>query len=104
MNPFAKGVGITAMALPPKQGGVITALNNNVRDEPMEDEATETPEHENSEAADVQITPESVNYRDEQQVCSNCQYMEASGECQALKMIVDPGAGCNLFKQGQGEM
>jgi hypothetical protein len=88
------------MALPPKAGGVITALNNNVRtQEPMEDESMETPEYEDAEAAAVTITPESVCYRDEQQVCSTCQYMEESGECQPLKMIVAPGAGCNLHKE-----
>lgn len=77
--------------LPPKAG---------MTEEPMEDEMEETPEHEEEEYEAVAITPEAVCYRDEQQICGNCMYMEASGECQPLKMTVEPGAGCNLFKQG----
>ncbi|NBW07815.1 MAG: hypothetical protein EBR82_07290 [Caulobacteraceae bacterium] len=98
MSAFPNNLGM-AMALPPKAGGVITALNNNVRVGGMEDEMSETPEHESEEAAAVTITPEAVCYRDGQQVCSTCQYLEESGECQPLKIIVDPGGGCNLHKE-----
>lgn len=82
--------GITA--LPPKAGMA----------EPMEIESEETPMHEEMEAAAVDISPESVCYRDETQKCGNCAYMEASGECQPLKMTVDAEAGCNLFKGMEG--
>lgn len=82
--------GITA--LPPKAG----------RAEPMEIEAEETPMHDEMESAAVDISPESVCYRDETQKCGNCAYMEASGECQALKMTVEAEAGCNLFKGMEG--
>lgn len=69
-------------------------------EEALEIESEETPLHEDMEAAAVQITPEAVCYRGANEVCGNCKYMEASGECQALKMQVEPGAGCNLFAEG----
>lgn len=93
MNLAARGLGM-AMALPPQIGMAAQ--------ESMENEAMETPEYENMEAAAVQITPEAVCYRDGQQVCSTCQYMEESGECQPLKIVVDPGGGCNLHKERLG--
>lgn len=68
----------------------------------MEIEAEETPMHDEMESAAVDISPESVCYRDETQKCGNCAYMEASGECQALKMTVEAEAGCNLFKGMEG--
>jgi len=70
--------------------------------EEVEIEEEETPMHEEMEAAAVDISPESVCYRDETQKCGNCMYMEASGECQPLKMTVDAEAGCNLFKEMEG--
>ena len=82
--------GITA--LPPRAGMA----------EAMEIESEEMPMHEEMEASAVDISPESVCYRDETQKCGNCAYMEASGECQALKMTVDAEAGCNLFKGMEG--
>lgn len=82
--------------LPPKAASSFQAP----MEEPMEDESMETEEHEAEEVEAVTISPEAVCYRDEQQVCGNCMYMEASGECQPLRMTVDAGAGCNLFKQG----
>lgn len=93
MNPAAKGLGMT-MALPPQIGMAA--------EESMENEAMETPEHEEMETAAVHITPEAVSYRDAQQVCSTCRYMEESGECQPLNMIVGPGDGCNLHKERLG--
>ena len=68
-------------------------------DEAVGIESDETPQHEEMESAAVDISPESVCYRDEMQKCGNCQYMEASGECQALKMPVEAEASCNLFKE-----
>lgn len=65
--------------------------------EQMEDESIETPMHEDMEAASVNIMPDAVSYRNADMVCGNCRYMEASGECQPLKMTVEPGDGCNLF-------
>lgn len=78
------------LQLPPKAGS---------GEEPMEIEPEEMPMHEEMESA-VSISPESVSYRSEQQVCANCQYMEADGNCVALKMPVAPGDGCNLFSEG----
>lgn len=72
------------MQLPPKAG---------VIDEITEVEA---PEVEIAEG-DVTIAPEAVSYRDEQQVCGNCRYMQESGECTPLRMVVGPQDGCNLF-------
>lgn len=86
--------GITA--LPPRVGGKKPAV------EAIEIEAEETPMHEAEETASVDISPESVCYRDETQKCGNCTYMEPSGECQALKMTVDAEASCNLFKGMEG--
>ena len=83
--------GMTEMGLPPRSGAI---------EELDEIEEIETPEVEVEEAMGVDISPEAVCYRDEQSVCGNCSYMEASGECQALHMPVEPGAGCNLFQQG----
>ncbi len=83
--------GITA--LPPRASAPV---------EEVEIEEEETPMHEEMEAAAVNISPESVCYRDETQKCGNCAYMEASGECQPLKMTVDAEAGCNLFKGMEG--
>jgi hypothetical protein len=83
--------GITA--LPPRASAPV---------EEVENEEEETPMHEEMEAAAVDISPESVCYRDETQKCGNCMYMEASGECQPLKMTVDAEAGCNLFKEMEG--
>jgi hypothetical protein len=70
--------------------------------EEFEIKEEETPMHEEMEAAAVDISPESVCYRDETQKCGNCAYMEESGECQPLKMTVDAEAGCNLFKEREG--
>lgn len=73
------------------------------RQQMPEVEEVELPEEEILEDATVHITPESVCYRDEQQVCANCVYMDADGSCRALGIPVDPGAGCNLFKGGDGD-
>ena len=70
------------------------------RDEFEEVEALELPEEEALEQTGVSISPEAVCYRDEQQVCGNCVYMTAEGECVPLKIPVEAGAGCNLFKGG----
>ena len=70
--------------------------------EEVEIEEEETPMHEAEEAASVDISPESVCYRDETQKCGNCAYMEPSGECIPLKMTVEAEAGCNLFKEMEG--
>ncbi len=78
---------LPGMQLPPRAG----------MPAPPEDELAELPEHESMEAAAVNITPDAVCYRNADMVCGNCQYMEASGECEPLKMTVAPGDGCNLF-------
>ena len=59
----------------------------------------ETPMPDEMEPLDVDISPEAVCYRDAQQTCGNCSYMGETGECAALRMVVEPGAGCNLFSE-----
>lgn len=49
----------------------------------------------------VAISPEAVCYRGAEQVCGSCQHYQA-GECEALEMPVEEGAGCNLFTEGGG--
>ena len=80
--------GMAEMGLPPRPGAI---------EELDEIEEIETPEVEVEESMGVDISPDAVCYRDEQSVCGNCSYMGQTGECAALKMTVDPGAGCNLF-------
>lgn len=46
------------------------------------------------------VKPESVNYHDDPQSCSQCQYMGDGGQCSVLKMQVSPDGGCNAFESG----
>lgn len=46
------------------------------------------------------VKPESVNYHDDAQSCSQCQYMGDGGMCSVLKMQVSPDGGCNAFEGG----
>jgi hypothetical protein len=43
------------------------------------------------------IPPEAVNYHDDAQSCSTCQYMDDGGNCAVLQMQVQPDGGCNAF-------
>lgn len=46
------------------------------------------------------VKPESVNYHDDPQSCSQCQYLGDGGQCSVLKMQVSPDGGCNAFESG----
>lgn len=51
----------------------------------------------------VVISPESVNYHDEEQACHLCSYMGGDGTCAVLQIQVSPGGACNAFKAGSAE-
>lgn len=81
---------------------MIPGMNMGLPPKPKRLEEENEPEdqmHEQAESNGVTVAPDAVCYRDEQQVCANCSYMEEDGECAALKIQVEPGAGCNLFKE-----
>lgn len=77
------------MSLPPKPTAEVE-----VEESPIEEV------EEIEEVGAVDISPDAVCYRDEHEVCGNCEYMQSTGLCVPLKMGVTPGAGCNLFKEG----
>lgn len=51
----------------------------------------------------VVITPESVNYHDDEQACHLCSYMGDDGICAVLQIQVSPPGSCNAFKAGPQE-
>lgn len=67
-------------------------------------EADETPEMEQAEhEGTAGIPPEAVNYRTEQEVCANCEYMQQDGTCSWLKFQVSPGDSCNAFGPAEAD-
>lgn len=82
------GIGKPRDSAPPPFGGSKEA-------EEPEGMAEEVEEHAEGEG----IPPEAVAYRDENQVCGACAYMEQDGNCSKLKIPVGPGASCLLFRQ-----
>ncbi len=65
------------------------------------------PEEPQEEAQGSDIAPEAVSYRDSQQHCEACVYMNQDGTCDKLGIPVEPTAGCNLFtanEQGAADM
>ena len=62
--------------------------------EPDQDDQTPT--------ASPTITPEAVNYHDDEQRCELCDYFGGDGQCAVLKMQVQPQGACNAFSAAGG--
>jgi len=48
------------------------------------------------------VAPEALNYHDDEQKCSMCQYMDQGGNCSVLQMQISPDGGCNAFSSNDG--
>ena len=69
----------------------------------MKNDAQETPEGEEEfhGGGAAKPTPESVNYRTEEESCGNCEYLQGA-DCRFLGQPVGPGDSCNRF-EAKGE-
>ncbi len=65
---------------------------------PPDMSAPPPPEPDPAAAGGSTIRPESVNYHDEAQSCSACQYMDDGSQCAVLNMQVSPDGGCTAFE------
>jgi hypothetical protein len=65
---------------------------------PLDDEEEAEPS-----AADALVTPEALNFHDDEQRCDMCQHFGRAGQCAVLKMPVPPEGGCNAFRNGAGD-
>jgi hypothetical protein len=82
-------------AMPPRSGGAVVA-----EEVAFAPGGTETPAEEAQETP--VITPEAVCFRSADEICRNCQYWEADGNCSVLNMTVGEGDSCNAFLSGGG--
>ena len=49
------------------------------------------------------ISPQAVNYHDDEWECGMCQHMSPEGQCAVLQMQVSPKGACNAFQAGGGQ-